>query len=121
MLWPAFRTQPFPERLPPPAPLPCPSFQRPAAVPFDRSIYLLHQSPCLQQRPDNALILRLFFVSKRATDAVLQPASRGQIAADGKGPCRLRHSFEILAIVDPHAARLSPLRRLIARLLNHIG
>src|SRR6266853_755855 len=116
MLWPAFRTQ-LPQNALPPAPLPSTSFQRPSAVPFDGLIYVLHQSPCLQQRPDDALILRLFFIAEGATDAVLQPALRGQIAADGKGPCRLRHPFEILAIVDPHAATLSALRRLIARLL----
>lgn len=78
---------------------------RPSAVLLNAGIYLTHQTPGLDQGPDDALIFRLLLVAEGPTDAVFEPALGGHVAADGKRPSQLWHRLKILPVIDPGPAR----------------
>src|ERR1043166_2658538 len=95
--------------------------QRPAAVLFNGLIDFRHEALCFHQRPDDAHVFLLLDETQRATDAVFQPALCRQITANRESPRRFRHAFDVLPVVDPDAARLFALRRLVAAFFTRVG
>src|ERR1035438_7907826 len=96
------------------------SFQRPAAVVLNGFINLRHQLARLRQRKNNSCITANILEGKLSFLSILQPALCGQIAADGEFPHGLRHRLEVLTVVDPNAAWLTALQRLIVHVGNFV-
>ena len=63
-------------------------------------VYFMHNSFCLQEDVDDALIVFYILETQGHALAVFEPLLSGLIAADVEIPCQFRHAIEVLFAVD---------------------
>ena len=74
---------------------------------FNRFVNLHHQAPRLQQRPNDPLILRLFFVPKRAANAVFEADNEANNSGISAGAISVGHPDLIASISSLPATAVS--------------